>query len=82
MDSERIKLVSNRMAAALQKELLSWNEIEKCASYISERPFLHKPINLHKHDGLDFEFKQMYDPEKAAYIQDEISDLLNAERYA
>ena len=82
MDSERIKLVSNRMAAALQKELLSWNEVEKFAEYIHERPFLHNPINLHKHDGLDFKFKQMYDPKKAAYIQDEISDLLNAERYA
>lgn len=81
MDSERLKLVSSRMAVAFEKELLSWNEVEKVADFISERPHLHKPINLHKHDAIDFKFVQMYNPEYAAYVQDEISDLLNAERY-
>lgn len=80
MDSERLKLVSNRMTAAFEKELLSWNRVEKTADRLSEMGPKFTPINLHK--GVDFKFKQMYDAERAAYIQDEISDLLNAEKYA
>lgn len=79
MNEERMKHVSKRMAKALQRELLSWNRVEKTADRLSEMGPKFTPINLHK--GVAFKFQQMYDAERAAYIQDEISDLLNAEKY-
>lgn len=76
-----MKFVVKRMSQTLEKQLESWHAVEKAADYIHERPFLHRPVNLHKHDGLDFKFEQMYNPERAASLQDEISDMVNAERW-
>ncbi len=82
MDIVRTQSIVRRYSKAMEKEIAAWAKIDKAAEYISERPFLHKPINLHKHDGLDFKFEQKFDPERAALLQDEISDLVNAERYS
>lgn len=79
MDSEREKIVRKRFSKIIKKELQSWTRVENFADRLSEMGPKFTPINLHK--GVDFKFKQMYNAERAAYIQDEISDLLNAEKY-
>jgi len=79
MDSEREKIVQKRFSKIIKKELQSWARVDNFADRLSEMGPKFTPINLHK--GVAFKFQQMYDAERAAYIKDEISDLLNAEKY-
>lgn len=79
MDSQRMKRVFDRMSQATMKELESWNRVERYATKIHEDPHLKTPIKRPHIKG--FKFEQKYDAEKAALIQDEISDLLNTERW-
>lgn len=79
MDTQRAKRVFDKMSQATMKELESWDRVEHFALKIHEQPDLHKPIPRPEVKG--FKFEQKFDPERAAAIQDEISDLLNTERW-
>lgn len=79
MDSVRAEHVIRRMTNAMVREIKEWEKVEKCAEYITERPYLHGYVNIHK--DVDFKFEQMYNPERAAAVQDQINDLINAERW-
>lgn len=79
MDSVRIKAVVDRVTTTLQRELASWNAVEEVANRIHDGAAGLRPINLHK--DIKFEFRQRYDPMRAASVQDEISDAVNAERW-
>lgn len=79
MDSARAEFVIRRMTKAMEREVKAWEKVEKCADYITERPFLHGYVNIHK--DVKFKFEQMYNPERAAAVQDQINDLINAEQW-
>ncbi len=86
MDIVRTQSIVRRYSKAMEREIESWANVEKAAEYISERPYLHSQVDLHnhacRHVGIAFKFEQKFDPVRAASLQDEISDLVNAERYS
>ena len=79
MDSKRAKRVFDRMSKATMKELELWNRVDRYSKAIHDAPYLQQPIKRPEIKG--FKFEQKFDPERAAYLQDEISDLVNAERW-
>ena len=79
MNNDRVKYVTTRFANNLAQELMAWEKIDEVANRIHEGAAGLRPINLHK--NVKFEFVQKFDRERAAYIQDEISDILNADRW-
>lgn len=79
MDRARAARVFDRMSKATMKELEGWNRVEVFAQKIHDNPDLQKPIKRPEVKG--FKFEQKYDKIRAMSVQDEISDLLNAERW-
>ena len=79
MDRARAARVFDRMSKATMKELEEWNRVDVFAKKIHDNPELQKPIKRPEVKG--FKFEQKFNPQRAAYVQDEITDILNAERW-
>ena len=79
MDRARAARVFDRMSKATMKELEEWGRIDSYAEMIRNNPELQKPIKRPEVKG--FKFEQKFNPQRAAHVQDEISDILNAERW-
>lgn len=79
MDRARAARVFDRMSKATMKELEEWGRIDSYAERIRNNPELQKPIKRPEVKG--FKFEQKYNKLRAMSVQDEISDILNAERW-